>query len=198
MLALRSKYAVTLYEILEAYVNRRESGFTVSIEDFRSWLKVPEGAYAEWKDFKRNVILPAVNEINEHGEEGGFFVAYEGLREGKASRKSNSPVTKLAARDDRDAMLQGKQSARALLMRRGRGGAAYEPTDARWSKSACSRPNWDRPRAARAISGLEQGQGSAEKSARRFSRLGEAVHEGRLPHEGRAGVNSRHAARRFA
>ena len=36
VLALRSKYAVTLYEILEAYVNRRESSFTVSIEDFSS------------------------------------------------------------------------------------------------------------------------------------------------------------------
>ena len=73
VLALRSKYAVTLYEVLEAYVNRRESTLTVSIEDFRSWLKVPEDAYADWKDLKRNVILPAIAEINEHGKEGGFF-----------------------------------------------------------------------------------------------------------------------------
>ena len=54
---LRSKYAVTLYEILEAYVNRRESSLTVSIEEFRSWLKVPEDAYPDWKDLKRNVVL---------------------------------------------------------------------------------------------------------------------------------------------
>jgi len=31
---------------------------------------------------------------------------------------------------------------------------------------------------ARAISGVEQGQGSCKQSARRVSRLGEAVHEG--------------------
>ena len=56
VLALRSKYAVTLYEILEAYVNRRESCLTVSIEEFRSWLKVPEDAYKDWKDLKRKVL----------------------------------------------------------------------------------------------------------------------------------------------
>ena len=32
VLALRSKYAVTLYEILEAYVNRRDTGLIVTIE----------------------------------------------------------------------------------------------------------------------------------------------------------------------
>ena len=31
-----------------------------------------------------NVVLPAVDEINQHGEEGGFFVNYEGVREGKS------------------------------------------------------------------------------------------------------------------
>lgn len=108
VLALRSKYAVTLYEILEAYVNRRESTLTVTIEDFRSWLKVPEDAYADWKDLKRNVILPAIDEINEHGEEGGFFVTYEGIREGKSFARIKITLSKSAARDDRDAKLQGR------------------------------------------------------------------------------------------
>src|SRR5271170_6706412 len=108
VLALRSKYAVTLYEILEAYVNRRESNLTVTIEDFRSWLKVPEDAYSDWKDLKRNVVLPAVEEINEHGDEGGFFVSYEGIREGKAFAKIKFTLAKSAERDDRDMKLQGK------------------------------------------------------------------------------------------
>ena len=54
------------------------------------------------------MIDPAVNEINEHGEEGGFIVAYEGVREGKSFTKIKFMLTKMAARDDRDAMLQGK------------------------------------------------------------------------------------------
>src|SRR5208282_797942 len=60
VLALRSKYAVTLYEILEAYVNRRESNLTVSIEDFRLWLKVPDESYGIWRDLRRFVLDPAV------------------------------------------------------------------------------------------------------------------------------------------
>jgi hypothetical protein len=45
MLRLRGKYAVTLYEILEAYVNRRDSTCTVSIADLQNWLKVLSGCH---------------------------------------------------------------------------------------------------------------------------------------------------------
>lgn len=145
VLALRSKYAVTLYEILEAYVNRRESSFTVSIEDFRLWLKVPEDAYADWKDLKRNVVLPAVNEINEHGEEGGFFVAYEGLREGKSFAKIKFTLSKSAARDDRDAVLQGKaRRATSFAGPPMASGAPYEPSDAVLAQLRTLAPGWDR------------------------------------------------------
>ena len=108
VLALRSKYAVTLYEILEAYVNRRESSLTVSLDEFRSWLKVPEEAYRDWKDLKRNVVLPAVNEINQHGEEGGFFVATRACAKASRLRKIRFTLAKSAERDDRDLKLQGK------------------------------------------------------------------------------------------
>ena len=147
VLALRSKYAVTLYEILEAYVNRRESSLTVSIEEFQSWLKVPENAYPDWRELKKRVITPAVNEINEHGEEGGFFVSYEGIREGKSFTKIRFMLAKSAARDDRDNKLQGKA-------RRGRAyanpgeqlthGATYEPTDAVLAQLLAIAPGWDR------------------------------------------------------
>jgi hypothetical protein len=122
-------------------------GLTVAIEEFRSWLKVPEDAYSDWKDLKRNVVLPAVNEINEHGEEGGFFVSYEGIREGKSFTKIRFTLSKTAARDDRDALLQGKA-------RRGRAFAAistslplgepYQPTDAVLNQLRTIAPGWDR------------------------------------------------------
>lgn len=147
VLALRSKYAVTLYEILEAYVNRRESSLTVPLEEFRSWLKVPEDAYKDWKDLKRRVIGPAVDEINQHGEEGGFFVSYAGVREGKAYTKVRFILSKSAKRDDRDMRLQGKA-------KRGRAfagaslsfaaGTPYEPTDAVLEQLRTIAPGWDR------------------------------------------------------
>jgi hypothetical protein len=147
VLALRSKYAVTLYEILEAYVNRRESGLTVSIEEFRAWLKVPEEAYRDWKDLKRNVVLPAVNEINQHGDEGGYFVSYEGLREGKSYTKIRFTLIKSAERDDRDMMLQGKaRRGRAFIATGGQTlrGAPYEPSDAVLDQLRTIAPGWDR------------------------------------------------------
>jgi hypothetical protein len=145
VLALRSKYAVTLYEILEAYVNRRENTLTVSIDEFRSWLKVPEDAYRDWKDLKRNVVLPAVNEINEHGDEGGFFVSYEGLREGKSFTKIRFKLAKSAERDDRDALLQGKaRRGRAYAPVSHTPGSPYEPSDEVLNQLRSIAPGWDR------------------------------------------------------
>ncbi len=145
VLALRSKYAVTLYEILEAYVNRRDNGFTASIDDFRSWLKVAEDSYCVWRDLRRFVIDPAVNEINEHGEEGGFFVTYEGVREGKSFTKIKFTLSKTAARDERDEVLQGKtRRARSFKAPPVTDGAPYEPTDAVLNQLQALAPGWDR------------------------------------------------------
>ena len=44
VMKLRSKYAVTLYEILEAYANRETKICTATIDQLRGWLKVPEDA----------------------------------------------------------------------------------------------------------------------------------------------------------
>jgi len=145
VLALRSKYAVTLYEILEAYVNRRESSLTVAIDVLQEWLKVPENAYPDWRELKKRVLGPAVDEINEHGEEGGFFVRYEGLREGKAFTKIKFTLSKTAARDDRDAVLQKKaRRARSFTAPAGMAGPDYEPSDAVLAQLRTIAPGWDR------------------------------------------------------
>jgi len=88
MMKLRSKYAVTLYEILEAYANRENKTCIASMDEVRAWLKVSEDAssYGEWKDFRRRVIEPAVSEINKHADDAGFTVAYEGVREGSPTQ----------------------------------------------------------------------------------------------------------------
>ncbi len=67
----------------------------VSIEELRSWLKVSEDAtaYNDWKGLKRPVIGPAVDENNEHGEDGSFFVSYDGVREGKSYQKVRLPCS---------------------------------------------------------------------------------------------------------
>jgi hypothetical protein len=145
MMRLRSKYAVTLYEVLEAYVNRRESSLTASIEDVQNWLKVPKGAYPDWRELKKRVIEPAIREINDNAEDGGFIIAYEGVREGRAFTKIKFILTKTAARDGRDTLLQGNaRRGRAFTKTPRVPGARYEPTDAVLDQLRTIAPGLDR------------------------------------------------------
>lgn len=118
VMKLRSKYAVTLYEILEAYANRETKVCVASLAEVRSWLKVPEdSSYSGWKDFRRRVIEPAIIEINKHADEAGFSVAYEAIRQGKAFSKIEFTVTKTEGRQERDQLLSSRsavQKRRAL------------------------------------------------------------------------------------
>ena len=83
LLQLSGKYAVTLYEILESYANRRDGTCRVTIEELRQWLKVPEGTYSTWKDFRKWVLDPAVGQINADPLGAGFSVEYEPIRKGR-------------------------------------------------------------------------------------------------------------------
>ena len=67
------------------------------------------------------------------------------MREGKSFTKVKFILTKMAARDARDAMLQGKaQRARSYDAQPVVTGAAYEPTDAVLEQVRVLAPNWDR------------------------------------------------------
>jgi hypothetical protein len=144
VLALRSKYAVTLYEILEGYVNRREGTFTVTIDELRSWLKVPEASYQIWRDLRRFVLDPAQKEINEQGDQAGFFVAYEGIRKGKSFSSVKFVIVKTSERDERDLTLQRQaRRARAFAASDKPSIEAYEPTAAVREKVRRIAPGWD-------------------------------------------------------
>jgi len=145
VMKLRSKYAVRLYELMEGFVNRRDTSYTLSLEDFRNAMKVPDEAYPDWRELKKYVVRPAVDEINRYCEEAGFVVGYEGVRDGKAYTKIKFMVTKTAARDDRDTMLQGK-ARRALSYEAppATTGPDYEPTDAVLDQMRELAPSWDR------------------------------------------------------
>lgn len=83
LIKLSGKYAVTLYEVLEGFVNRRDRTLTVGIEELRQWLKVPEDAYPDWKNFQHRVLRPAVEQINADPQGAGFSVTYTPHREGR-------------------------------------------------------------------------------------------------------------------
>ena len=63
ILALRSRYSVRLYELLKSYLHIGHHEIT--IEQLRDYLRITEG-YEQTKYFNRDVVVPAVSEINEY------------------------------------------------------------------------------------------------------------------------------------
>lgn len=115
MMGLSGKYAVTLYELLEGFANRRDGLFECSLDELRQWLKVPEGKYADWKDLKKRVIAPAVDQINADPLAAGFSVTYEPLRDGRFYTRLRFQLTKSKARAQGDAKIKQRvKIARAV------------------------------------------------------------------------------------
>jgi hypothetical protein len=91
-----SKYSLVLYEILQRHADRRAPCWvwTVAIEDLRRLLGL-EDKFINFNDLARNVLVPAMTEINAHAE---FGVGYEPIRLGgpKATRGRGSKVVQVA------------------------------------------------------------------------------------------------------
>lgn len=106
LLKLSGKYAVTLYEVLEGFVNRRDGQCRVSIEELRTWLKVPEGSYSNWKDFRKWVLDPAVKQINDDPLGAGFAIDYEPIRKGRFYHEIIFHLTKTPKRIQSDKLIK--------------------------------------------------------------------------------------------
>ena len=76
---LTSKYAVRLYELLIAW---REAGKVPSIEisEFRNRLGLLDDEYTAMHNFKKRVLEPSIQQINEHTD---ITVAYEQHKKGR-------------------------------------------------------------------------------------------------------------------
>lgn len=86
VLAFRGKYAIRFYEILRSYFTREEldngleKEIELSVDDMRKKLCLDE-VYPTWKEFNRNVIKKAIDEINTYSEQ--MFVSYEPIKNGR-------------------------------------------------------------------------------------------------------------------
>jgi len=86
MLKLDSKYAVTLYQVLESVANLRMPVLEATVDEIRGWLKVPENKLKKWQDLERRALSPALKEINSNPDLSGIFVAHELIRGGKGGK----------------------------------------------------------------------------------------------------------------
>jgi len=55
----------------------------VTIDELRTWLKVPDDKYPDWKNFRHRVLRPAIDQINADPLGAGFSVEYEPIRKGR-------------------------------------------------------------------------------------------------------------------
>lgn len=77
VLLLRSKHSIRLYELFKSYLWLKE--WKVSVDTFKSLLNL-ENSYSEFKALNRNVIAPAVKEINTYTD---LIIEYETKRDGR-------------------------------------------------------------------------------------------------------------------
>lgn len=107
LLRLSGKYAVTLYELLEGLANKDDPVLTVPLEVLRQWLKVPEGKFKLYGDFKRWVLSPSIKQINNDPTGAGFTVCMQPIKRGKAVHRVCFHVHKI---DERRALEEAMQN----------------------------------------------------------------------------------------
>ncbi len=76
--ALRSSYAIRLFELLLQYQNTKTHERTLSIEEIRQCLGVPKGTYESMDNLKRRVIMSSIKDINE---KTSYKIEYEPVKE---------------------------------------------------------------------------------------------------------------------
>lgn len=81
MFALSSKYALTLYEMIQKRGNLKyRSSERFSLEDLRGVLGVPKGKLTSWSNLKLRAIDPALVEVNALSD---FVVSIEPIKTGR-------------------------------------------------------------------------------------------------------------------
>lgn len=64
MYALRSKYSIRLYEMVERRISMLKQYEVLSVDEFRAMLGVPEGKLERFADFNKHCLKPALDEVN--------------------------------------------------------------------------------------------------------------------------------------
>ena len=81
MFALTSKYALTLYEMVQKRGNLKyRTSEKLSINELRSVLGVPDGKLSSWSNLNLRALQPAVTEVNQLSD---FMVSLEPIKTGR-------------------------------------------------------------------------------------------------------------------
>jgi plasmid replication initiation protein len=112
MYALRSKYSIRLYEMIERRIGLVKQHEEFTIEEFRALLSVPDGKLERYADFNKHCLKPALDEVNHITD---FIVDVMAVKKGRAVEKlvlswfRKSPAEMRKAYDEREKSRVGRQ-----------------------------------------------------------------------------------------
>lgn len=112
---LRSKYSIRLYEMIERRINMHAQSETLTVEQFRALLAVPDDKLPRFADFNKHALQPAIEEINQLTD---YIVSVGVIKRGRTVeklhltwlRKSASALQEAAK--ERDASRIGRSARR--------------------------------------------------------------------------------------
>ena len=112
-----SIYTIQIYKIISSW--KKKGGFTMAYKEFRTLLGIPNDKYKVFKDFKKNVLMPAHNDLLNkadcwfNAEDDGlksYLRNKEGLKELFLNFKVITPELQ-------DMLLEKRKNAISLLIR---------------------------------------------------------------------------------
>jgi plasmid replication initiation protein len=112
MYALRSKYSIRLYEMVERRIGLTKQHEQFTIDEFRALLGVPDGKLDRFADFNKHCLKPALDEVNHLTD---FIVDVMAVKKGRAVEKlvlswfRKSPAEMRRAYDEREKSRVGRQ-----------------------------------------------------------------------------------------
>ena len=65
---MSSTYAIRVYELLVQYKNMKQHQREITIKDLRLYLNLKDNEYKRMFDFKKRIITPVLEQINEHSD----------------------------------------------------------------------------------------------------------------------------------
>jgi len=113
MYALRSKYSIRLYEMVERRIGMMKQYEEFTIEEFRALLGVPEDKLDRYADFNKHCLKPALEEVNHLTD---FEVTVMAIKKGRTVEKlgmswmKKSPKALQRAYDEREKSRVGRQA----------------------------------------------------------------------------------------
>ncbi len=123
MLALQSRYALTLYDLGCLIINRQNRVVKMTVEELRRRLGVPDGSFKNFAEFRRDVLAKSKAEIDQLAD---FTVEWDEIRGSGRGRPVEAVKLTFSPKDPVDQEETARELDRPKVGRRARRDGAVE------------------------------------------------------------------------